>query len=87
MEAISYTMNPYFHSQKFDQKYIVKMFAMLLTTFDEFIYLDLDVYFIRDVSHMFDYMSENRIDAIFWSDIQSIWLDNPFLSEYPEGTH
>ena len=59
------------------------MLAMLRTTFDSFLFLDLDSHLLMDVHHLFDYLDSKNVDALFWSDIAPIWLNNPILSEYP----
>ena len=55
------------------------MLAMFLTNLDEFLYLDLDNFLIKDIQHMFVYMESQNLSAILWSDQQPIWKENPFF--------
>ena len=59
---------------------------MFITNLDEFLYIDLDNFLIKDIQHMFDYMDSNNLSAILWSDQQPMWTKNPFFDQFPEGT-
>lgn len=65
-----------------DNHFLYKYIPFFTTTFDEFIFLDIDNFPLADPSHLFDYLKTQNASALFWPDLLYLNQENPFWDEF-----